>query len=104
MFHIFGPPVVCVTLMGVTDQTFSPRTSTDGSGLPTRPGWRPPTAGAPSTTGQPPEGEQYAEITGSRVFVMLNIFQIQPQPQAPARQQGADPAGRRVRVLYGGAQ
>ena len=36
MCLISGPPGVFVTLMGVTGQTFSPRTLTAGSGPPTR--------------------------------------------------------------------
>ena len=36
MFPTSGPPGVSVTLMGVTDLISSPRTSTAGSGLPTR--------------------------------------------------------------------
>jgi len=51
MFPTSGPLAVCVTLMVVTDQISSPRTSTDGSGQPTRQGWLPQTATVLSMTG-----------------------------------------------------
>ena len=83
MCHISGLPVVCVTLMGVTDQTSSPRTSTDGFGLPTRPGWHPLTAGAPSTTGQPPEGEEQNTLRkhGGKYLSWWKYFRFSPSPK-----------------------
>merc|ERR1712223_307320 len=51
MFHTSGLLDVCVTSTVVTGQTSSPRTSTAGSGLPTKLGWLLLTAIAPSMTG-----------------------------------------------------
>ena len=82
MCLISGPPGVCATLMVVTDLTSSPRTSTAGSGPPTRPGWRPLTAGPPSTTGQPPEGEKILREKIDRKYLSLwKYFRFSPSPK-----------------------
>merc|ERR1712130_170450 len=52
MCHISGHPDVFVTLMVVTDPTSFPRTSTDGSGAPTKPGLLQQTAEQLSMIGQ----------------------------------------------------
>ena len=91
MCLISGLPGVCATLTVVTDLTSSPRTSTAGSGQPTRPGWRPQTAGPPSTTGQPPEGEK---ILRQKKYVRKYLslwkyyrFSPSPKPQPDNREQ-----------------
>ena len=54
-------------LTGVTDRTCSPRTSTDGSGPPTRWPWPPPTPATGSTTGPTLEAwGSSSQITGRR--------------------------------------
>ena len=96
MCLISGPPGVFVTLMGVTGQTFSPRTSTAGSGAPTRPRCRPPTETA-STTGRPPEG-MLDESACSGVEMRLHYQSTFQSEEAAAGQ----PRGRRV--VHGGPQ
>ena len=94
MCLISGLPGVCATLTVVTDLTSSPRTSTAGSGQPTRPGWRPQTAGPPSTTGQPPEGEKILrqkKYVRKYLSLCANISDSVPAP-SPSPTTGSRPS------------
>jgi len=63
MCHISGHPDVFVTLMVVTDPTSFPRTSTDGSGAPIKPGLLQQTAEQLSTIGQELEDSTHPELS-----------------------------------------